>query len=64
MMTLHQINEEIEYLIGEIRALDRVLFNVDTKFLYQLVQQKKKMWNRVNFLKAMKKLYIVNKSCF
>jgi hypothetical protein len=57
----HQINDEIERLIKEIRALDIVLFKVDTKFLYKLLEEKQKMWNKVNFLKKLKKAYILKK---
>lgn len=42
MKMIHQLNDEIEELIKEIRALDRVLFKVDTKFLYNLLKQKQK----------------------
>lgn len=61
MKTLHQLNEEIERLIQEIRALNKVLFNVDTKFLHKLLEEKQKMWNKVNFLKNLKKAYILKK---
>lgn len=60
-MQLHQINEEIEKLIQEIRALEKVLFNVNYKFSYKLKLEKEKMWNRINFLKCMKKIYIMKK---
>lgn len=58
---IHQLNDEIERLIKEIRALDTVLFKVDTKFLYKLLEEKQKMWNKVNFLKNLKKAYILKK---
>lgn len=61
MKTLHQVNEEIERLIQEIRALNKVLFNVDIKFLHKLLEEKQKMWNKVNFLKNLKKAYILKK---
>lgn len=61
MKTLHQLNEEIERLIKEIRALNRVLFKVDTKFLHKLLEEKQKMWDKVNFLKNLKKAYILKK---
>lgn len=61
MKTLHQVNEEIERLIQEIRALENVLFNVDIKFAENLKKQKQKMWNKVNFLKNLKKAYILKK---
>lgn len=61
MKMIHQLNDEIERLIKEIRALDIVLFKVDTKFLYNLLKQKQKMWNKVNFLKNLKKAYILKK---
>lgn len=60
-MQLHQINEEIEKLIQETRALEKVLFNVNYKFSYKLKLEKEKMWNRINFLKCMKKIYIMKK---
>lgn len=58
---IHQMNKEIEKLIKEIRALNRVLFKVDTKFLYNLLEEKQKMWDKVNFLKNLKKAYIIKK---
>jgi len=61
MKTLHQINEEIERLIKEIRALNRVLFKVDTKFLHKLLEEKQKMWNKVIFLKNLRKAFILKK---
>lgn len=60
-MQLHQINEEIEKLIQETRALEKVLFNVNYKFSYKLKLEKEKIWNRINFLKCMKKIYIMKK---
>ena len=61
MKMIHQLNDEIEELIKEIRALNIVLFKVDTKFLYKLLEEKQKMWNKVNFLKNLKKAYILKK---
>lgn len=60
-MELHLINEEIEKLIQKIRALEKVLFNVDYRFSYKLKLEKEKMWKRINFLKCMKKIYIMKK---
>ena len=47
MKTLHQVNEEIERLIQEIRALNKVLFNVDYRFSYKLNKKKKENMNKV-----------------
>lgn len=63
-MNLHQINEEIEKTINEIRALERVLFKVDLKFSQKLKEQKIKMWKKVKFLKTIKKVCIINKEYF
>ncbi len=60
-MNLHQINEEIDKLIKEVRALERVLFKVDEKYSIKLMEEKHKKWNKINFLKKMKKIYIINK---
>lgn len=54
-MKLHQINDEISRILKEIRALEDVLFNVDIKFAENLKKQKQKMWNKINFLKGLKK---------
>lgn len=61
MKTLHQLNEEIEKLIQEIRALNKVLFNVDMKFSHTLIKTRKQIWNKIEFLKNLKKAYILKK---
>ena len=63
-MNLHLINEEIDKLIKEVRALERVLFKVDEKFSYKLKKIKEEKWNKINFLKTMKKIRIMNKDNF
>lgn len=54
-MKIPQINDEISKILNEIRALEDVLFNVDIKFAENLKKQKQKMWNKINFLKGLKK---------
>lgn len=61
MQTLHQINEEIDRLVKEIRALNQVLFNVNYKFSYKLKKRKDQMWYKIEFLKKLKKAYILKK---
>jgi hypothetical protein len=57
MITLHKINEEIENLIQEVRALNKVLFIYKDKKSYKIKQKLDEKWNRINFLKAMRKMY-------
>ena len=64
MEKIKQISEEIEKLIQEIRALNKVLFNVDYKFSYKLNKKKKEIWNKIEFLKNLKKAYILKKDSF
>jgi len=54
-MKIPQINDEISKILKEIRALEDVLFNVDIKFAEKLKKEKQKMWNKINFLKGLKK---------
>lgn len=61
IMTLHQINEELENLLEKARRLDEAFFKLDKKYTYKLRIEKQKTWNRINFLKCMKKIYIMKK---
>lgn len=54
-MRPQQLNDEISRILKEIRALEDVLFNVDIKFAENLKKEKEKMWDKINFLKGLKK---------
>lgn len=61
MTTLHKINEEIDSLIQETRALSKVLFTFDNKTSYKIKQKLNEKWKRINFLKAIRKMYTIKK---
>ena len=60
-MLLHQINEEIENILQKLINLNAGFFNVGKKYSYKLREEKIKLEKRLNFLKCMKKIYIMKK---